>query len=237
MVFPLILGALASVGAAIGSAVATVGTSVAAFATSIAPTLGTVLGTLKTYAEPLAKFANTFLVLLDVLKPGESIEAMGDRALQAAAQGLKIEQFEDAKAYTQALRELKLDPELSASHSPALKLVAGLGLATVGLEDKFSAQRGSLNAIWLLPLVNASYFTPERMQGLLTAGRLGQDVLGYLDRRLADGPAYSFEKALAINPSGQAMNDTDQAKLYAALDDASSEWAKIKQQLNDEQGN
>ena len=69
MVFPLILGALASAGAAISSAVATIGTAVSSFATSIAPTLGSILTTIKTYAEPLAKFANTFLQLLDILKP------------------------------------------------------------------------------------------------------------------------------------------------------------------------
>src|SRR6185369_9565533 len=94
MVFPIIVGFLASAGASIAGSVATIGTAVSSFAATIAPTLGSILTTLKTYAEPLAKFANTFLQLLDILKPGEKIGDMGDRALQAADKGITLDKFE-----------------------------------------------------------------------------------------------------------------------------------------------
>lgn len=56
-------------------------------------------------------------------------------------------------------------------NSPVAKLVAGVGISTIGVEDKFNAQRGSLNAPGL-PLANPGYFTPEKMQGWLAAGSL-----------------------------------------------------------------
>lgn len=233
MVFPLILGALASAGAAISSAVATIGTAVSSFATSIAPTLGSILTTIKTYAEPLAKFANTFLQLLDILKPGEKIEDFGDRALQAASQDIKMENFEKFGDYIAALRNFEINPELSSKSNSVAKLVAGLGLATIGVEDKFNAQRGSLNHLWLLPLVNPGYFTPEKMQGWLAAGQLGGDILAYLDKRLSDGDARSFEKSLETSGGDKRMSGGDLEKLYGAFDDARQEWSEISNKMKE----
>lgn len=233
MVFPLILGALASVGAAISSAVATIGTAVSSFAATIAPTLGSILTTLKTYAEPLAKFANTFLQMLDILKPGEKIEDFGDRALQAADKGITLDKFDKFDEYMNALRKFELDPEQSAKNSSAAKLVAGLGISTIGIEDKFNAQRGSFNGLWLLPLANPGYFTPEKMQGWLAAGKLGGDILAYLDKRLSDGESRSFEKSLETDGVGKRMNESDLDKLYGAFDSAREQWAEIAQKIKD----
>lgn len=233
MVFPLIAGFLASAGAAIASSVATIGTAVSSFAATIAPTLGSILTTLKTYAEPLAKFANTFLQLLDILKPGEKIDDMGDRALQAADKGITMDKFEKFDDYMNALRKFELDPEQSAKNSPVAKLVAGVGISTIGVEDKFNAQRGSLNALWLLPLVNPGYFTPEKMQGWLAAGKLGGDILAYLDRRQSGGEARSFEKALETGPNEASIPGVEKEKLYEALDSAREQWAEIARKMKD----
>lgn len=233
MVFPLILGALVSAGAAISSAVATIGTAVSSFAATIAPTLGSILTTLKTFAEPLAKFANTFLQILDIIKPGEKIEDFGDRALQAAGKGIKMEDYKNPGDYMTALRSFEPDPELSAKNSPAAKLVAGLGLSTIGIEDKFNVQRGSLNALWLLPLSNPGYFTPERMQGWLAAGKLGGDILAYLDKRQSDGEARGFEKSLETGGDGKRMSEGDLDKLYGAFDSAREQWSEISQKTKD----
>lgn len=233
MVFPIIVGFLASAGAAIASSVATIGTAVSSFAATIAPTLGSILTTLKTYAEPLAKFANTFLQLLDILKPGERIDDMGDRALQAADKGITLDKFEKFDDYMNALRKFELDPEQSAKNSPEAKLVAGLGISTIGVEDKFNAQRGSLNALWLLPLVNSGYFTPEKMQVWLAAGKLGGDIFAYLDKRQSGGEARSFEKALENGPKDAPMSGVDKEKLYEALDSARAQWAEITRKMKD----
>ena len=234
MVFPFVVGFLASAGAAIASSVATIGTAISSFAATIAPTLGSILTTLKTYAEPLAKFANTFLQLLDILKPGEKIDDMGDRALQAAAdKGITMDKYEKFDDYMNALRKFKLVPEQSAKNNSVAKLVAGIGIATIGVEDKFNAQRGSLNALWLLPLLNPGYFTPEKMQGWLAAGKLGGDILAYLEKRQSGGEARSFERALETGPKDAPMSEVEKEKLYDALDCAREQWAEIDRKMKD----
>ncbi len=233
MVFPLIGGLLASAGAAIASAVTTIGTAVSSFAATLAPTLGSILTTIKTCAEPLAKFANTFLQMANILKPGENIDDLGDRALQAADKGITLDdkRFKTFDEYMDALRTFDLDPEQSAKYSPATKLVAGLGISTVAMEDKFNAQRGSLNALWLLPLTNPGYFTPEKMHGWLTAGKLGGDMLAYLENKQSGGEARSFEKALETDFDQRPMTGVEIEKLHEALDGARERWAEIAREI------
>lgn len=231
MVFPMVLGALASAGAAISSAVATIGTAVSSFAATIAPTLGSILTTLKTYAEPLAKFANTFLQLLGIFKPDEKVEDIGDRAMQAADKGITPDKFEKFDEYMSALRKFELDPEQSARNSSTAKLVAGLGISTVGIEDKFNAQRGSLNSLWLLPLANPSYFTPERMQSIVSAGRLSADIFSYLEKKLSDGESRNFEKSLEIDKAGNRMDESELDKLYQALDITQNNYDEMIKQM------
>ena len=230
MVLSLIVGAIASVGAAIAGAVTTVGTAASSFAASIAPKLGTLLSTAKTYAEPVLKFANTLMQAVDILKPGETIESFGERALQAAAEGNTMDgkSFDE---YMSMLRGYEIDPEKSEKRSLAEKMVAGMAVGTVGLEHKFNADKGSLNNIWLLPLSNNSYFTPERIKDWLAAGNFGGDALAYLNNLMSGGAARSFEKSFEVEANGKAMNDVEKEKLYAALDDAREHWAEISQKI------
>lgn len=231
MVFPMIIGALAAAGSAITSAVATIGTAVSSFVATVGPTLAATLETLKPYMEIVSKFANVLLQNLSILKPGEKIEDLGERALQAGGQGIKLEQFENFDEYMTALRKFELDPELSTQRSTAEKIVAGLGIATVGVEDKFSAERGSLNGLWLLPIANSQYFTPERMEGLISVGRLGSDVLAYLDKNLSGGQAQRFEESLEVGSRGTPPDKAELNTLYEALDSARETWAAISQQV------
>src|SRR5690606_20317075 len=146
-----------------------------------------------------------------ILKPGETIESLGERALQAIMQGIKLDQDTDFGEYLEKLRELKLDPDLDQNRNPAEKLLAGIGIVTVGLEDKFNADRGSFNGLWLLPLVNPQYFTPERMQSLIVTGRLGNEVLAYLNKSLSAGDARSLEKAYesSFDKNSDAATEVD----------------------------
>ena len=231
MVLPLIIGAITAASSAIVSAVSTIGVAVSSFAASVGPMLADAIQTLKPLAEAISKFANAFLQNLSILKPGETIESMGERALQAAAQGIKLENSDSFVDYMQELRDLKLDPELEKNRSPAEKLLAGISIATIGLEDKFNANHGSFNGVWLLPLVNPQYFTPERMQSLVSAGKLGGDIYAYLEKRLSGGEARSFEKGLEVGADGKPLNDPGLDKLYGALDGAREKWADLNKQV------
>ena len=156
---------------------------------------------------------------------------MGERALQAAEQGITLDKFEKFDEYMAALRDFDLNPEMSEKYSPVEKLVAGLGIATVGIEEKFNAKPGSLNDVWLLPLTNSEYFTPERVKSLLESGKLIGDVSAYLEKSMSGEEASEFRKNLEITPEGKPMNDAELGNLYDALDSARTEWATLEQQI------
>jgi len=235
-VFGFVCGVASAISSSIASAVGSIGAALSSFASAIAPALGNLIHALTPVAEALGKFANGFLQALGIIKPDEKIEEMGDRALQARETGgITIEKFERFDDYLNALRDYKLDPELSKKYSPAEKLVTGLGLGTIAVEDKFNAERGSLNGMWLLPIANPDYFTPERMQSLLTTGRLGGDIYAYLEKRLSGGEARSIEKGMEFGLDGKPMNDAELATFHSALDGAQSRWADLARQVEEKQ--
>ncbi len=226
MIWGVICSFVSSVGSAISSAVSSIGGALSSFASTIAPVLGNIIDAIKPIAEAIVRFANNFLQALGILKQDEQVEDLGERALQAAQADITLDKFEDFDEYMDALRNFELDPEVAAKRSTAEKLVAGLGIGTIGVEDKFNAERGSLNGLWLLAMANPDYFTPERMTSLVSTGRLGGDIYAYLEQRLSGGESSRFAKTL-----GAGMNETDLGTLYGALDSAREHWAEIAKQV------
>jgi hypothetical protein len=231
MVWNAIISTIGSIGSAVASAVSTIGSAISSFASSIGPVLGSVIDALKPVAEALGRFVNAFLQGLGILQPNEKVEDIGERALQAAGKGITIDKFDNFDDYMDALRKFEVDPDIAAKRSPAEKLVAGIGVGTIGVEDKFHAERGSLNGMWLLPLTNPEYFTSERMQSLVSTGRLGGDIYAYLEKRLSGGEARGIEKSLEVGADGKPMNEAEQDKLYGALDAARDRWADLAKQV------
>lgn len=217
-----VCSAASSVSSAIGRACSAIGSTLSSFANGVGTIIGGIVSALSPVAAALGKFANAFLQGLGILKPNEDTQEMGDRALQAADKGITIDKFKNFDDYMTALRDFKLDPEQSAKRSSAEKMVAGLGVGTIATEDKFNLDRGSLNGMWLLPMANPGYFTPERMQTLVSTGRLGGDIFAYLEKRLSAGDMRTIEKRLEINPDGSAMNaselDTHYDQMHATRD-------------------
>lgn len=231
MVFPIIVSALTTAATAVMSSVGTIGAAVSSFATSIGPTLVNVVQTVKPLFEVISTFANSLLQSLSILKPGETIESFGVRALQAAAHGITLDSADSFDDYIEKLRNFELDPELEQNCSPLEKLLAGISIATVGVEDKFNAEQGSLNGLWLLPLANPQYFTPERMQCLMTTGRLGSEVLDYLSKALSAGESRNLEKTYEASVVSESAEGAEIDQLYDELHAAQEKWASISKQL------
>jgi len=223
--------ALSSVASGICSAVSSIGSAISSFGSGVGTVIAATISALAPVAESIGKFANAFLQGLGIFKPGEKAEDVGERALQAAAQGITLDKFEKLDDFMQTLRDFPLDPEVSAKRSQAEKLVAGMGIGTVGVEEKFNAAPGSLNAMWLLPIANPEYFTPDRMQCLVSAGRLGGDIFSYLEKKLSDSESRSFEKALEVGSDGKSMPANELDKLYSALDESRANWAELSKQV------
>lgn len=224
-----------SVASGISSAVSSIGSALSSFATGVGTVIGGVLEALAPVAKAIGIFANAFLQGLGVIKPNEQVENIGDRALQAAEAGITMDKFDDFDEYMENLRNFELDPELSKKYPATQKIVAGLGVGTVGVERKFDAEPGSLGSMWLLPMANPEYFTPERMQGLVSAGQLGGDVFAYLEKRLTGGEARSIEKKLELDQDGNVLGATNRTELYDALESAQDNWSDMMDKINKNQ--
>lgn len=223
---------------AVCSTVSSIGKEVAAFASSIKPVVGPILMTIANViphpiVKTVANFANGLLHILSIFHEDENVQDMGDRALQASEQGITLEKFENFDDYMAALRNFEINPEMSEKYSSAEKFIAGLGIATVGIEDKFNVEPGGLNNLWILPIANSDYFTPERIKGMLENGKVIGDVAAYLEKRMSGEEASEFRKNYEFNPDGKPMNDSELGKLYDALDSSRQEWADLSQKLKD----
>jgi len=221
-----------SVGSAISSAVSSIGPALSSFANGVGTVIGGVIETLAPVAKTISRFANAFLQGLDVLKQNEVVEDIGDRALQAADEGITMDGFDDFDSYMDALRNFEPDPEKSKNYSLGTKMVAGLGVGTKGVEEKLNAEPGSLDTMWLLPMANPEYFTPVRMQELVRAGRLGSDTFAYLEKRLTGGESRTFEKMLEMDESGSVMDTEQRDELYQALENAQDNWSNMTDNID-----
>ena len=215
-----------------------IGTAVSNFAHAAKPVLGPILQTIEKYVphpavKAVASFANTLLQALSIFRPDETVQDMGDRALQASEKGITQDKFENFDEYMGALRDFDVNPEASAKFSLIDKFIAGLGVATSGIEDKFKVEPGSLNDMWILPLTNPGYFSPDRIKSMLENGKEIGDVSAYLGERMDGVEAKDFRKNYEFTPDGKPMNDTELGKLYEALDSARGEWASLEKQIKD----
>lgn len=222
---------------AVCETVGKIGSSVASFANTMKPVLGPILLTVAhvvphPVVKAVATFANALLHSLDVFKPEENVQDMGARALQAAEHGITPSKYDnDFEEYMTDLRKFDLNVELADKYTKVEKFVAGLGLATAGIESKFNAEPGSLSSIWLLPATNGDYFTPERVKGWLEHGKMIGDVSAYLENRMSGEEASDFRKGLEVTPEGFPMSDAELGKLYDALSSARTAWSDLERQV------
>ncbi|BBU04604.1 hypothetical protein Q7I35_09920 [Aeromonas allosaccharophila] len=208
------------------SVVSSLGSALSSFANGISAVIGAISTALPKLGEALGQFANALLKGLGILKPDEDIEDHGERALQAAEQGITADKFDDFDDYVAALRSFELDPDKAEKRSRAEKLSAGIGVGTVALEKKFEQEPGALNGIWLLPLSNPDYFTAARVGDLVSEGKFSGDIFAYLERRLSVGDGHRFETSLAT-----ASSIEDKPALFQALDKACDGWRDIQAQV------
>lgn len=227
------VGSIASsIAGGISRAVSTIGSGLSSFTSGVGTVIGGIASTLKPVGKALGGFASSFLQGLGVFKKTETVEDIGDRALQAAEDGITMDKIDGFENYMDALRNFEPNPDKSKGYSSEKKLVAGLGVGTKGIEEKFNAEPGSLDSMWLLPMANSEYFTPERMQGLVSTGRLCGDTFAYLEKRLTGGENRTFEKTLELDENGNALDVDKRSELYQALEDAQDNWGNMMDKID-----
>lgn len=226
--FPFVSGAISAVGS--------IGSAHSSFASGVGTVIANIVTALKPVAEALGKFANAFLQGLGILKPDEKIEDLGERALQAAERGITLDQFDNFEDYADALRDFDLDPDKAEKRSQSERLVAGLGVGTLALERKFDAAPGSLDSLWLLSIANPSYFTPERMQNIVSTGRLTGDIWAYLEKRLSAVDSHNLKESLVAGAGKPVPVTGDKESLHEALDQARDKWEALERQIESSSG-
>jgi len=220
------MGIFGSIGSAISSVVSGIGSALSSFASAISTGLGVIFKSGLNIAERIVAIASTILHGFKIFKEDESVEEIGERALQAAEKGITIDRFPNFQEYMAALRNFEIDPEKAAKRSLAEKQLAGIGVGTVGLEKQLHYSEGQLSTLWFLAAANPEFFNAERLQSLITTGRFSSDIFYYLEKRLS-GPAAERLEGDLIQTFGAREGLAPNA-VYQALDDAVTQWQALK---------
>jgi hypothetical protein len=210
----MIISILTAVAGAVVSAVSTLGPMVVNLCTNVVPRILPVLRGAVEICKAVVTVAQTIGMVYDVLRPGESVQDMGERALQA---GKGPEAFDDFEQYMQSLRDLKLDPARAQEFPAEAKLVAGLGVIAGGLDDRFRVRRGTMSNLWSL-MAAPEFFTEARLGAILDHTREIGSVIKYFDGTLAPADAGRIEQAL-LDAERQLDPGHDEKRYLATLRD------------------
>lgn len=219
MAFPL-LAVFSPIVSAVSTAVASIGPAVAGFCTNTLPTLAIYIEKGLDVMKIIAQTANTLATAMDILRPGETAADMGDRALQAAAQGIDPEGFESHADYMDALRGFALDPDLNKD-KPMEKIVAGLAVVSAGLDDKLGAADGTVGQLFAMVGANADYFSTERLTRYLKSGQDIAAVVDYFAGKLGGAESLDVEEILVNLEKANTTDSNDasiRTRLYQAQD-------------------
>ena len=168
------MGFWSSVGSAISSgfsavcsAVSSIGGAAIGFARECLPKVGSILATVGGSLGMVANVVVALCQIFSTLRQDEKAEDLGDRALQAAENGIRPENFDHYQDYLERIRSFEINPEKSAQYSPDTKAAAGMQVAISSLEDRFKTPVGALYGLPILIAMNKDFFNPDRLSALL----------------------------------------------------------------------
>ncbi len=215
MVFPFIAAAFS----AVVSAVSTIGPAVAGFCANVLPKLGPLLAQGLEALKVVAQVANAVMQVIGIFKEGESVDGMGDRAMQAAEQGITPDQFDDHAEYVEKLRSFELDEAKSAKIDPMQKIVSGLAVASAGLDEKFNMSEGAAGGLWVLAGANPDYFNADRLTQFLKTGQDIRSIIDYFEGKIGGSESLEVEDAL-VELDKTTAPDQDEKSIRAQIYDA-----------------
>lgn len=221
MAFPL-LAFLTPIVSAVSAAVASIGPAVAGFCTNVLPTLAVYMEKGLEVMRVIAQVANTISTVMGILRPNETVDDMGDRAMQAAAQGMAPEQFDSHADYMDALRSFEFDPELNKG-KPMEKIVAGLAVVSAGMDDKLGMAEGTAGQLFALVGASPDYFSADRLTQYLQSGQDIAAVVDYFAGKLGGAESLDVEDSLVNLEKAHSPEQDDtsiRARLYEAQNTA-----------------
>ena len=85
----------------------------------------------------VGKILTELVKALGIINPDENATDLGDKAIQAEAQGIVPEKYDNYQEYLNAVQNFELDPEKSKEIPEKDKLSKGVELIALGVYDKF----------------------------------------------------------------------------------------------------
>lgn len=212
---------IAAAFSAVTSVVSSLGPTVVVFCQNVLPKILPILEKGMETLQIVEKIANTVAQVIGIFNHDETVEDIGDRAIQAADQGIKPDRFSTHTEYMDALREWKLDPERTAALTSIQKIVSGLAVAARGLDEKFDAPEGTMGHLWVLAAAQPRYFDTNKLTQFLQTGQDIPNILHYFEGRLNTGASLRMEEKL-VELDQVAHPDQDEksirSHIYAAAE-------------------
>lgn len=191
------MGFFSSIGSAISSVGSWVGNAVSSAASWAGSALNTLISVGGSVLGGLGNFASTLLKSFGFFRDEDPpTPEWGDRAMQAEAQNVFPDQFENFEDYLDTLRNFEIDPEKSKESTLDQKTFKGLEVAGRTLENKFGAPEGSMANVFVLAGANPDYFTSERFHTLLRSGMDITSITDYFEGRLGGAESLDIENEL-----------------------------------------
>ena len=201
--------AISSGFSAVCSAVSSIGSALSSFATSVG---SIILSSANTVATVIQSLGSAF----GIIKPDEKIDDLGDRALQAAEQGIRPESFETYNAYMAEIRAFELKPEKSNQYSMETKQLAGSGITCKALEDKFELRQGMAGQMAAMVALNPSFFTAHRLEGWFQSETDINKIIDYFENKLGASDSFKIEQQLIATEKQQS--DKSEWQIESELD-------------------
>lgn len=215
--FDLICSVGSSVLSGISSTISSIGSAFSGFCSgALSVIVPMVEKGLSTFSD-IACIAGRVLTALGVFSPTETVEDIGNRAIQGEQQGIKPENYDSFQSYIEALRRVELNPEKSLLIRPEDKISAGLVIGGKLLEEKLNMAEGSMDHLWSLAAVSPVYFTADRLTHLLQGCADVGSILDYFNRRLDVNDTLKVETVL-LDADRKLSPDLPDSVRYQTLD-------------------
>jgi len=191
------MGFFSAIGSAFSSACSWVGSAISTAASWAGSALSAVVRVGGEMLSGVGSMAMSLLKSIGLFRDDDPpIDDWGDRAMQAEAQSIFPDQFDNFTDYLDTLRNFELDPQMSKESTLEQKSFKGLEVAGRALEYKYDAPEGSMANVFVLGAANPHYFTSERFQSLLGSGMDINDIADYFQGKLGGAESLKVEDAL-----------------------------------------
>ena len=223
------MGFWSSIGSFVSSAASWVGSALSASVEWAGKALTTMVSVGGEIVKGVVGVANELMHNLGIFRQDDPpLEDWGDRAMQAHAQQIFPEQFENFSDYLDTLRNFEIDPKKTLKTNDAQKTLKGLEIAGRALEDRFNAPEGSMANVWLLAGSNPEYFTSKRFESIFSAGMDIRQIADYFQGRIGGAEMLDVEDQLVnidqrTNP-GKSESESRKETYSAA--EASQEYLR-----------